>query len=59
MLITNGSKVDDTDGQGRTSLMITSQQGDMHVSEVLIKKQGKLTFEKTKWLDCVTLSSLA
>ena len=40
MLITNGSKVDDTDGQGRTSLMITSQQGDMHVSEVLIKNKA-------------------
>ena len=40
MLLANGNKVDYTDGQGRTSLMITSQQGDMHVSEVLIKNKA-------------------
>ena len=31
MLIANGSKVDDTDGQGRTSLMIAAQQGRTNV----------------------------
>ena len=40
MLLAYGSKVNDTDGQGRAPLMSAAQQGNSNVLEVLIKNRA-------------------
>ena len=40
MLLANGSNVDDTDGQGRTPLMIAAQQGKTNVLGLLIENNA-------------------
>ena len=49
MLLANGSKEDDTDGQGRTPLTIAAQQGETNVLEVLIKNEPNRYLKPPKY----------